>query len=187
MIRVNLVPEAILKKARNRRQIFQASIAGSCALVLLSLFSLFHYLGLKRLESRLGEDQARLKKLQVIVAEVEKLEASAKAVRDRLSVINGLIKGRVFYPYFMSDFVRSVPFDIQTLTLSTQGGGSQASPIKMSASATASSEDDIAEWMKRLQNSGRFSHVDLGSVALSGKNKKTYDFTLTSVYQTNLQ
>jgi Tfp pilus assembly protein PilN len=185
MTRINLVPAEILEKAKNRRIMFQVSLAGAFVFFLLILASLFHYLSLSHLESRLAMDQARLKKLAVIVAQVEKLEASAKAVRDRLNVITTLVKGRTLYPYFMSDFVRSVPFDIQVRTLSVLGGGSQLSPLKLTISAVSSTQDDIAEWMKRLQNSGRFSNVDLGNVARSGTTQKTYNFALTSVYQTS--
>ncbi len=186
MIRINLVPAEILEKARNQRIIYQASIAGVLVFLVLVGVSLFHYLTLSHLETRLAEDQAKLKKLEVIVAEVEKLEASAKAVRDRLSVITTLVKGRTLYPYFMSDFVRSVPFDIQLQTLSVLGGGGQITPLKLTISAISSTQDDIAEWMKRLQNSGRFSNVELGNVTGSGNDPRTYNFGLTSIYKANL-
>lgn len=186
MIRINLVPSDILEKAQNQRRIFQALVAGSVIALILAIFSLFHYLSMERLESRLAVDQAKLKKLNVIVQQVEKLEASAKAVKDRLGVITLLARGRTLYPYFMSDFVRSVPYNIQVNTLSVAGGGSQASPLKLTISAISSDQEDIAEWMKRLNNSGRFSNIELGTVSGSGKDQKIYNFTLSSIYKTNL-
>ncbi len=187
MIRINLVPAEILAKAKEKELLFRAALAAAATCMFLLFLSWFHYSQMTKEEKSLSEAQAKLKKLEVIVSEVDKLESEAKAIRQRLSVISTLIKGRTFYPYFMSDFVRSVPFDIQVKNLSTTGGGSQMSPLKLNISAEAAAQDDIAEWMLRLKNSGRFSNIDLGAITRVDSEQKTYNFTLTALYTNNTQ
>jgi len=185
MIKVNLVPAEILAKAQQKQQLLQATAAGVLALVILALVSLGHYYKLNRLQRQLDGDNARLKQLQVIVAKVEELEKTAAAVRARLGVITDLLKGRPLYPYFMSDFARSVPTGIQVKTLGTTGGGSSAAPLKLTMTASARDNDEIAVWVKRMEASGRFSMIELGSVTQSGDNK-AYDFKLTATYTPQL-
>ncbi len=187
MIRINLVPAEILAKTKEKELLFNAAMVGVVACLFLIFFSWLHYHRMTTEENRLSQAQEKLKKLEVIVNEVNQLESESKAIRSRLSVIATLIKGRTFYPYFMSDFVKSVPFDIQVKNLGTTGGGSQASPLKLNISAQAENQDDIAEWMSRLKTSGRFSDINLGTITQAGSEQKTYNFTLTSVYTNNIR
>ena len=179
MIKINLVPAEILSKARQKQQMMQVAAGGVAVLVIVGLISAVHWFQLGRLESQLADGQGRLKKLEVIVAKVEELERTAAAVRARLGVITDLLKGRPLYPYFMSDFVRSVPPGIRVKTLSTAGGGSSAGPLKLTMAAESRSNTDIAAWVKKMEESGKFSAIELGPVtSLTGG----FSFTLTSVY-----
>jgi type IV pilus assembly protein PilN len=187
MIKVNLVPQEILAKAEQKQRSLQAAFIGAVLLVVIGLISAGHYYRLSRLESKLAVDQATLKRLQVIVTKVEELEATAAALRARLNVITDLLRGRPLYPYFMSDFVRTVPSGVRVKSMSTTGGGSAAGPITLSMTAEAVRQGDIAEWVKNMETSGRFMNPELGPVAaattLSGR---TYNFTMTVTYTPSL-
>lgn len=183
MIRVNLVPADILAKAQQKQQVLQATAAGIVALIIVALISLGHYYKLNQLEHQLQADNGRLKQLQVIVQKVEELEKTRDAVKARLGVITDLLKGRPLYPYFMSDFARSVPSGIQIKTMTTSGGGSAAAPLKLTMTAQARDNEDIAMWVKRMQTSGRFSAIELGAVNQAGT---VYDFKITSTYTPQL-
>ena len=183
MIKVNLVPAEILAKAQQKQQMLQAAAAGVFLLIVVALVSFGHFYSLKTLETKLAEDSARLKKLEVIVAKVEELERTAAAVRARLNVITDLLKGRPLYPYFMSDFARSVPGGIRVVALTTNGGGSSAGPLKLNITAEARANEEIAAWVRKMEDSGRFTSVELGPVTAQGGN---YNFTLTSVYTPQL-
>ena len=183
MIKVNLVPAEILAKTRQKQRVIQAASAAVLALLALAALSLAHYYKLNRLEAKLATDQAELKKLEVIVAKVEEIEKTSAAVRARLNVINDLLKSRMLYPYFMSDFVRSVPLGVRVRSLTTTGGGSSVGPIKLNLSAESRTNEDIAGWVKRLEDSGRFSAVELvGPVTAVEGAEKGYTFTLTTTY-----
>jgi len=186
MIKVNLVPAEILAKAQQRQRIIQAAAAGACAILLVLGVSLGHWMNLKRLETRLAKGTAELKRLEIIVAKVEELERTVGAVRTRLNVITDLLKSRPLYPYFMSDFARSVPLGVRVRSLSTSGGGSGGSPLRLTMAAESRTNEDIASWVKRLEASGRFANVELGPVTSAGGAEPVYSFTLTSVYTPSL-
>jgi Tfp pilus assembly protein PilN len=185
MIKVNLVPAEILAKAEQKQQMLQAAAAGVVVLAVIALVSMSHYYKLESIEKKLAKQQSDLKKLEVIVAKVEELERTAAAVRARLNVITDLLKSRPLYPYFMSDFVRSVPTGVRVKALTTAGGGSNAGPIKLNIQAEARTNEDIAEWVRRMEEMGRFSATELGPVqTLEGSNIN--NFTMTSVYTAQL-
>ena len=186
MIKVNLVPAEILAKALQKQRVIQAAVAGAMVVFLLLAVSVLHWVKLERLDSKLAKDEAALKKLEVIVAKVEELERTAAAVRSRLNVINDLLKGRPLYPTFMSDFARSVPVGVRVRSLTTAGGGSSAGPVKLNVSAESRTNEDIAGWVKKMEDSGRFGAVELGPVSAIEGAERMYNFTLTSVYTPSL-
>ena len=127
----------------------------------------------------------------VLDAQVPASFAPSKAEVSPLpksNVINDLLKGRHLYPYFMSDFVRSVPLGVKVKSLTTTGGGSSVGSLKLNMSAEARANADIAEWVKKMEDSGKFGGVELGPVSSSGSEgaDKIYSFTLTSVYTPSL-
>lgn len=182
MIKVNLVPKEILAKAQQKEQMILASLAGTVVIALVVLLSLGHVYRLKRLEKRLAEEEGKLKKLEVIVAKVEELERTATAVRARLNVITDLLKGRPLYPYFMSDFAKSVPLGVRVKLLSTMGGGSAAAPLKLQITAEAKTNDDISDWVNAMDGSGRFTNTEMGAVTAVEAGDRVFNFTLVSLY-----
>ena len=182
MIRVNLVPAEILAQAQRRRLARQASLAGGILGVVLLLASLAHWFGLYRLRNDFNYKEARLKQLSAIVAQVEELEKAAAAVRARLGVIEDLLKGRAFYPIFMSEFARTVPAGVRVTGMTTAMQGN--SLLKLSISATAAGGEDVAAWVRTLQHTPHFAAVELG--AMSAGATRQYSFTITTVYTVKL-
>jgi type IV pilus assembly protein PilN len=186
MIKINLVPAEILAKAHQRQQMLQASAAGILIAAVLVVVSLSHLYTLHALESQLAEDQLKLKKLEVIVAQVEELEKTRDAVRARLNVVENLLKGRTLYPTFMSDFAASVPSGVRVKNLNSTGGGSAAAPLKLTITAESRTNEDIAGWMRKMEDGGRFSGVELGPVTTNpvagGGGDKISAFTLNTTY-----
>src|SRR5665213_3619019 len=119
MIKVNLVPAEILAKARQRQLLLQAAVLGGLLGVVLVVISLLHWAGLYRLQNDYNYKESELKRLGPLVAQVEELEKANEAVRARLSVIESLLKGRAFYPLFMSEFARTVPGGVKVNSLTT--------------------------------------------------------------------
>lgn len=181
MIKVNLVPAEILAKARQRQLMLQAAVVGGLVGLCVLIASLLHLFSLYSLQNDFKFKEAKLKKLSAIVAQVEELEKAAAAVRARLGVIEDLLKGRAFYPIFMSEFARTVPGGVRVTNMTT---ASQPNAVKLTISAVASSNDDIAAWVRTLMANPHFSAVELGAIAASGKNQ--FGFTITTTYTNKL-
>lgn len=177
MIKVNLVPGELLAKARQRQLVLQVSVVGAAVLLLMALLSAGHWYGMHSLKNQLAYAEAELQRLDAIVKQVEELEKAANAVRARLGVIEDLLRGRAFYPVFMSDFAKSVPSGIRVVTLNTTVTG--AGSLKMSISGMADNNEDIAAWVKSMEKGGRFGAVELGPVTASGMQSA---FTMTATY-----
>lgn len=181
MIKINLVPAEILAKARQRQLVLQAALVGGLLAVVVVLASVVHWYSLFTLQNDYNFKEAKLKKLGAIVAQVEELEKAAAAVRARLGVIEDLLKGRAFYPIFMSDFARTVPGGVKVTNMTT---AYQNNAVKLTISAVSNSNDDVAAWVRTLQSNSRFSGVELGPVSGSGKGQ--YSFTINTTYTNKL-
>lgn len=177
MIKVNLVPADILAKAAQRQLLLQVSAVGALMLVVMTLVSAGHFYGKYRLEQDLAYNEAELKRLSKIVEQVENLEKAAAAVRARLNVIEDLLRGRAFYPIFMSEFARSVPPGVKVTNLRTVSAAN--STLTLDIAATANSNEDIAAWVRGLEGNPRFANVELGAVNAAGGSGTARQFTFT--------
>jgi Tfp pilus assembly protein PilN len=181
MIKVNLVPAEILAKARQRQLMLQAGFLGGALGIVLVVISLVHWAGLYRLQNEYKYKDSKLHELSAIVAKVEELEKAADAVKARLGVIESLLKGRAFYPLFMSEFARTVPGGVKVVNMTTQVQGNGA--LKLTISAVGNSNDDVAAWMRTLEKDAHFAAVELGPVTAAANQ---YNFTITTTYTLKL-
>jgi Tfp pilus assembly protein PilN len=184
MIKVNLVPPEILAKARQRQQMIQGAAIGVAALLLLLGMSVMHWAALSRLEGQFHELGLEFKRLEAVVAKVEEMDRTAGALRARLGVITDLLKGRPAYPKFMSDFVLAVPPGVTIKSLATTGGSTN--PIKLTMAAESRSSQDIAAWVKNMEQSGKFTLIELGPVTSTEGPERTLNFTMTTTYTSKL-
>jgi Tfp pilus assembly protein PilN len=185
MIKINLVPAEILAKARQRQLVIQASAIGLVLSLVLALISVAHWFSLHQLNNDYKYKEAKLQKLSVIVSEVEQLEKSAAAVRARLGVIDSLLKGRAYYPIFMSQFAATVPSGVTVTNVGTAPKkGKEGDTLTLTISAEANSNDDIAAWLRVLGGDTHFSSVELGPVHAAGK--VGYTFSVTTDYTLKL-
>ncbi len=181
MIKVNIVPAEILAKARQKQLFFQAGLVGGLCLVVLVVASIVHYAGYLNVQNEIRVKESKLKNLGAIVAQVEELEKAAVAVRSRLGVIEGLLKGRAFYPVFMSEFARTVPGGVKVTNMTTAEQANAT--VKLSISAQSITNDDVAAWVRTLQAHPHFSGIELGAISLAGKQ---HNFTINGSYTNKL-
>lgn len=177
MIKVNLVPADILAKAKQRQLLLQGAVLGGLMALVLVVVSFGHWYGKHSLEITLAADEAELKRLDRVVKQVEELEKAAAAVRARLNVIEDLLLGRAYYPVFMSEFAKSVPGGVRVMSMQT--ATTTPGTIKLTISATAATNEDIAAWIKTLEKNPKFAMVELGAVTAAGG---AYNFGVTGTY-----
>lgn len=182
MIRVNLVPRELLDREVQRQRLLQASVIGIAVALVVVGVSLGHWYRATKLEGELAELNKEYDKLAKIVAQVEELERTANAVRVRLSVIQGLLKGRPLYPYFMADLLVTLPPGVWVTGLTT--APKEANSLTITLPAVSNSSEGISQWLRNLAATGQWDDPKLSaiSVADAGDAKK-YTFTVTSVYK----
>lgn len=181
MIKVNLVPAEILAKARQRQMMLQGAVVGSIVVCIVLMVSAWHWYGLYQLKNEFAFKEAELRRLDAIVKQVEELEKASAAVRARLGVIEELLKGRAYYPVFMSDFAATVPAGVKVMSLNTtMAPGSQ---LKLAIGAQGRGSDDVATWVRTLEGNPKFSNVELGPVGAGGTG---YSFTIVTTYTNKL-
>lgn len=181
MIKVNLVPAEVLIAEQKRRTVRQAVAGGVFLLMILVGVSFWHWNRLNMLEARLKENEAKVKRLQKIVEQVRQLEATAKAVRSRLNVIENLLAARFLYTVFMEDWLRSLSSGVWLNNMNTSGSGTE---LVVQITGNAQSQGDISEWLRTLEDDDRFSNMNLGAISRGGaQGAYTYSFSLKSSYK----
>ena len=181
MIRINLVPIDVLAKEQSRLQMVQVGLAGGLVVLLMAGVSFGHWWNKHKVEMALQEQRLELDKLQEIVKQVEELETTQKAVKARLAEVVTLSKGRPLYPYFMEDLARSLPAGVW-LTQLTTSPGPAGTLLALSLGASSNSYEDVADWIRNLEGSGRFEKVKLGAVS-GAPTGGGMSFTLTTNYK----
>ena len=182
MIRINLVPGDILVKEDQRLHSIQAVIVIGILLFVGVGASWLRWNQAIRVEESLAKRQERLEALKKIVEDVKRLEATAGAVRTRLVVITDLLKGRPLYPFFMTDFAKTLPSGvwISNLTTTTE----DKATVAVQTAATASSSEAIADWLRNFAKSGRFAEPVLSGISMSAlSGVKRHSFSISTKYK----
>ncbi|MBI5882731.1 MAG: PilN domain-containing protein [Elusimicrobia bacterium] len=183
MIKVNLVPADILAKAQQKQQVFQLGVVGVGVLVVVAFISAAHFTKAVRLEAEQKQQEAEYAKWQEEVKLIENLEKQAAELRKRLTVVSDLLKGRPLYARFMMDVVKTLPGGVWVRSINTSSAGNS---VKVTTSAEATSPEEIREWVRRMEGSGRFSAVEIGAVTATTALPRVFSFNMTGTYTAEL-
>ncbi|MFH2202513.1 MAG: PilN domain-containing protein [Elusimicrobiota bacterium] len=175
MIKVNLVPAEILDREVQRQRAIQVGIVAGLVALLFAGVSFTHYRTKIQVTKQLEEENARLKKLEAIVAQVNAFESKAAAVRSRLGVMNDLLKSRELYPKFMVDIIESFPDGVWIGTLSTT---KKDKTLSLSMPAFAASTGDLTTWLRTLEESKIFSEAKISGIAIDQEGKHTFSMSM---------
>lgn len=187
MIKINLIPLEFLEKEERKKKILLAGSAGVALLVAVGLVSFQHWNKVVSKQKRLDTLQQEVRAIQTTVDQVQEIEKSIASIQSRLDVIQSLLKGRTLYPNFMEDLVRHMTAGVWLSSLNTQQTG--ADSLKLQMSVTALSQNHIAEWLRTLEQSDRFTEVNLSGAitsqetAQAGQPVTLYSFNLGAMYK----
>lgn len=183
MIKINLIPPELLEKEERKKKILLAGSAGLALLAAIGLLSFQHWNKVVSRQERLEALQREVQAIQTTVDQVQEIEKSIASIQSRLDVIQSLLKGRTLYPNFMEDLARHMTAGIWLTSLSTQQSG--ADGLKLTMSVTALSQNHIAEWLRTLEQSDRFTEVSLsGAISAQETAQATlYSFNLSASYK----
>jgi len=175
MVRINLLPVRVSKKKE----------AGQQQLILFALVLVFgiiaNYLWVA---SRAGELETRKRKLQTtqseiaqldrIIGEVKNIKDQQAQLREKLEVLGQLKAGRTGPVRMLDELATLTPKRLWLARLEEKGG-------TLTFAGSASSIDEVSEFMSALRGSASFKNVELGkTVAKTDKGYRLVDFTLTA-------
>lgn len=146
MIRINLLPVRAVKKREMGRQVL---VLGAGVLILTFVLNVVWFLDRNSTRSknqeRLDATQARITELEKVIGEVNNINRRKREVEEKLRVLEELRKGRSGPVRMLDALSTATPKKIWLKDFDEK-----ANAVKLEG--TAVSHDDVAEFMRALQN-----------------------------------
>ena len=174
MIRINLLPvREKKKKETTRKALWISGLALLLGGLVLAGLYLHTYDKIRTVQKDIEEKQAAIQRLQIETKDVEKYKAEKEELERRLNIIETLQRAKTGPARVLDDLVTSLPGKLWLTGLREKGG-------KMEIKGVAFDNQDIAQYMTRLEKSGVIKNVELVvSQQLEKKDIKLKEFTLT--------
>ncbi|HEY3449218.1 MAG TPA: PilN domain-containing protein [Myxococcales bacterium] len=172
MIRINLLPvKAAKKRESGQKQVFLFAVA----LALGIGGNWWWYSQTSQQEERERLEVQRTEKeiadLNRIIGEVQNYEKENKALEDKLKVLDTLKRGRTGPVKMLDAMATSIPKNVWIAKLEESGGA-------MRIDGSAISNDDLAEYMKAMNNIV-WTPQGMGRLVESGRKGETSKVELT--------
>jgi len=167
MIKINLLPQEIEKRAVAQRRMILAVAAGVMVVVVFIGIYLLRVAKITTLKGDLKTAQAELKQYDAALAKVQRIEAEKKRLETQLGVITSLIESRLDYPVMMEVITRS-EFLPANAKINNFSATSAANGIKFAFAVEAADNYSIADLLTNLEESPRFTEVTVSGFASAG-------------------
>ncbi|MBU0951575.1 MAG: PilN domain-containing protein [Elusimicrobia bacterium] len=180
MIKINLIPPEVLQKEAKKRVTILISL-GAGALISFSIIFFFYRLTVaKQLSGELTVLQQELKKYQTIVDEVNRLKGITAILEAKKNTIQNLMKGRLFYPKLMEEFMQILP---QPVWLTAMNTTSSSDGFLITMSCVSYDNIAIADFLSNLQSSPKYSNIEIGGITTNFGLMQTFSFQITCTYK----
>ncbi|MBA3065221.1 hypothetical protein KJ633_08990 [bacterium] len=167
MIKINLLPQEIEKKAIAQRRMLLAVSAGVLVVVVFIGIYLLRVAKITALKSELKASQAELRKYDADLAKVQKIEAEKKRLENQLSIIISLIESRLDYPVMMEVITRS-DFLPSNAKINSFSGTADAAGIKFAFTLEAADNYSVADMLTNLEKSPNFTDIKVSGFSSGG-------------------
>jgi Tfp pilus assembly protein PilN len=161
MMRINLLPPEISKAKTQKRQV--ELIVGAVILV-LALLVLVYAAKLRRLsavEKDIVKTEAELQTQSAIVSQVEILQAKQTVLSRRRDVIRQLVKDQFTWVQILDEINDTLPKEVWITSLTSSEAGVQKA---LTFTGVAFNNFAVADFITYLDNSKRFTEIELGSL-----------------------
>jgi len=174
MIKINLLPVRASKKREAGRQWLVLF-----ALVLLGT-GVGNYFWLNDTEKRLEQIDERTKKykadvetLNKIIGEVKNIKTEKEEIQKKLSALKVLKEGRTGPVRIMDEFSTLITPRVWIYSWDENAWN-------MSFTASGTSHDEVANFVRKLKSSKFFTNVDFKGSRQAGENRVDFTFTCTA-------
>lgn len=170
MIKINLLP--VKQKARQYTVVYQLVVGGVVLLILISGLMIDHLLQKKK-EGDLVEKKDRLNReiaeLERLIGEVKQFEQKKAELQRKLDVINNLKNNKVGPVLLLEELSVTIPKKawVSSVRETTTPPAGHA----LSITGEATSDEVIAEFMSKLDDSEYFSNVNLIEARFAGEKQ----------------
>lgn len=183
MIRINLLPpEYEIAQSQKEQRLILGSLGGILFVILMLVWVVKKNTA-SNLEEQIAQAETELKSFQIIVAQIQQIEADKNRLAAKSQAIKDLNRGRLLYPVLFEDLLPIIPSDvwITSLQISDQQNGQ----FRLSMNSNALSNFALATWLTNLQQSTNFSDIDLGGINYSKNSAgtNTLGFVLNCSYR----
>jgi len=187
MIRINLLPVKVTKKAVVMRQ--QAIIAGLALVLLMGILGVFEASLLRdisEVKKKIAWTNSEIERLKQAKATYEDLVKAKKSVEEKLNTIDTLEKARSGPVHMLDELAMAIPMDRKaTIPKKLWVKSMKQDGKRISLSGMAMDNEVIASFMDRLEKSPYFSNVVLvGTQQDITKEIVLYNFSLQVTMET---
>ncbi|MFH1957963.1 MAG: PilN domain-containing protein [bacterium] len=185
MLRINLLPYEIEKKAAARKQIFLASVAGAVVVFIVAGCFLMRVAKIASLKKESKKADAELSRYNAELEKIQIIENQKKSLQTRLSTIDGLMASQLNYPKMMEVMTLPsvLPANVWLKTFTTRDAGPEE--ISFIFDAEAADNYAVADFLTNLEKSPLFDKVIIrGFTAGSGPaGEKTRALNVSCMYK----
>jgi Tfp pilus assembly protein PilN len=203
MRRIDLLPEAYLRRQRERRLIGLVLVAGLAVLLLLTVWWVRLGLQISDARGELETVQAENDRLRERIAELQQYQDLANEVAAKREALRTVMAGDVDWPVLMTEVAMAVPGEVWLTGLTASAGttegaaavGTETAPIRLSNQTafgriqfqgSSLSMPGVAKWLIRQEMNRTFEAVFLNDAtegeaeegAVGGPEVITFDSTL---------
>ena len=175
MMRINLLPVRVSKKAiAGKQQLLLLALAVVLFLILNLLWQQSRAADLRSRQAKLKRTQDEIAQLEKIIGEVKNLKAQQAALKEKLDILDKLKAGRSGPVRMLDELATLTPKRLELKKMEEKTGAIQFE-------GSAGSIDDVSAFMSALKGSKYFTAVELKkTTAATRKAFRIVDFTITA-------
>lgn len=175
MMRINLLPVRVSKKAiAGKQQLLLLALAVVLFLILNLLWQQSRAADLRSRQAKLKRTQDEIAQLEKIIGEVKNLKAQQAALKEKLDILDKLKAGRSGPVRMLDELATLTPKRLELKKMEEKTGAIQFE-------GSAGSIDDVSIFMSALKGSKYFTAVELKkTTAATRKAFRIVDFTITA-------
>ena len=178
MVRINLLPVRVSKKKEAGKQ--QLVLFGLLLVVGIIGNGFFYAAQVKALagvERELTKTKDDIAALDKVIQDVDKIKADEMTLKKKLETLEALRRGRTGPVRMLSELAENMPKRVWLKRMDERSGG------KVIFTGSASTIEDVSEFIRKLQESKYFDQVELKKIveAKAAGTLPVVDFEINSV------
>lgn len=161
MIKINLIPRSYVDKIYSSFLIAKIVFGLILVLVIIAVFSVYHYKKFTSLNNYLAQLKIEQKQLQKEIDESKKIEKDIEEINNYLAAFEKINKSRFIYVAFMQDIVNNLP---DTMWFSGIDTKTRIDGIDVTVNLNSYALEDLLWWYAFLEKNKRFSNVKITDI-----------------------